>query len=426
MLFTLEALPARFGDALLLHFGDPADPQLIVIDGGTTTVYKRSLRPRLDALQAAHRARVENADPMILPEDPVPLPVRMVMVSHLDDDHIRGILDWTDELVELQEDNQALPHDIATFWHNSFDDVVGNQEIRSGLEAHVGDGVTAASSAAGFTFIPELKHFRSGALVLASVDQGRKLRKNIEALKSGLNEEVTGDLIFAPESGRLEIDLQPGLKLTVLGPLEAELRDLEAKWNKELPKILAKEGRERQAEAAAFADSSVFNLSSIVVLAEAGGKRMLLTGDARGDLVLKGLENAGLMDAAGNIHVDLLKMPHHGSIRNVDDPFFQRIQADHYVISSDGDRFNNPDLATLEMMSRLCGDRSCTIHLTYPAVQRQDDNDKSDGFAPDFDFAQSMALFERDRQAQKPYQVRFREAGSTSVKVDLGTDLLSF
>ena len=64
-------------------------------------------------------------------------------------------------------------------------------------------------------------------------------------------------------------------------------------------------------------DKSVFNLSSIVVLADSGGRRMLLTGDARGDHVLDGIEAAGLFKD-DRLHVDLLKLPHHGSDRNVD------------------------------------------------------------------------------------------------------------
>ena len=32
MLFTLEAINAGHGDALLLHYGDPDDPSLLMID----------------------------------------------------------------------------------------------------------------------------------------------------------------------------------------------------------------------------------------------------------------------------------------------------------------------------------------------------------------------------------------------------------
>ncbi len=76
---------------------------------------------------------------------------------------------------------------------------------------------------------------------------------------------------------------------------------------------------------------------------------MLLTGDARGDKIIENLEEHGLMDDEGKIHVDLLKMPHHGSDRNVEDDFFKRVTADHYVVSGDG-RHHNPELETYRML----------------------------------------------------------------------------
>ena len=53
MLFTLEAMDARKGDALLLHFGTIAKPNLIVIDGGPSGVYRKVLKPRLEELRAS-------------------------------------------------------------------------------------------------------------------------------------------------------------------------------------------------------------------------------------------------------------------------------------------------------------------------------------------------------------------------------------
>jgi len=101
------------------------------------------------------------------------------------------------------------------------------------------------------------------------------------------------------------------------------------------------------------------------VLAEAEGKRILLTGDARGDKILEGLEHAGVLKPKGTLHVDVLKMPHHGSDRNVAPAFFERIIADHYVFSGDGEH-GNPERETLEMLRQARGDASYTIHLTYP------------------------------------------------------------
>jgi beta-lactamase superfamily II metal-dependent hydrolase len=98
--------------------------------------------------------------------------------------------------------------------------------------------------------------------------------------------------------------------------------------------------------AARKADQSVPNLSSIMFLAEAEGNTILLTGDGRGDHLLDGLDQAGLLDAEGRLHVDVLKVPHHGSSRNATRAFFQTVTADAYVVSANG-RHDNPDLQVL-------------------------------------------------------------------------------
>ena len=96
---------------------------------------------------------------------------------------------------------------------------------------------------------------------------------------------------------------------------------------------------------------------------------MLLTGDARGDKILEGMELAGLLERNGKKHVDLLKVPHHGSDNNMEPIFFERVPADHYVFSGDGEH-GNPERATLQMLLDARGaDAGYTIHLTYPVVE---------------------------------------------------------
>ena len=80
MIFTLEALRAAQGDSLLLHYGPKNAPLLAVIDGGPSGVYKRWLRPRLEALRASR-------------SPDAPLPLKLLAVSHIDGDHIQGVLD---------------------------------------------------------------------------------------------------------------------------------------------------------------------------------------------------------------------------------------------------------------------------------------------------------------------------------------------
>jgi hypothetical protein len=96
----------------------------------------------------------------------------------------------------------------------------------------------------------------------------------------------------------------------------------------------------------ANSDISVPNLSSIMFLAKADNRTMLFTGDGRSDHLLNGLTQTGLLDAEGRMHVNVLKLPHHGSDRNITRKFFRNITADTYIASANG-RDGNPDLATL-------------------------------------------------------------------------------
>src|SRR3954470_16171399 len=291
MVFSLEALQAFQGDSLLLYAGE----KLCLIDGGPGQTWAKSLRPRLEELRAA---RVPGGGP---------LRIDLAMVSHIDDDHIHGLTDLGGAMVELSEDHQPQPYELGGLWHNAFDDVLGNRE-------------------------QELAD--AGAPVVASVGQGRLLRDQAVRLGWPRNEPF-GGLVVAPR----EVPFGDAT-LTVVAPDAAALDRLDAEWEEWLAHHPA------HVQVAEYADSSVFNLSSIVVLAEMAGKRMLLCGDARGDRVLEGLEAAGAAQGAGT-QLDVLKLPHHGSIRNVDVDFFRRLPARHYVISADG-RNGNPESATLE------------------------------------------------------------------------------
>jgi beta-lactamase superfamily II metal-dependent hydrolase len=150
------------------------------------------------------------------------------------------------------------------------------------------------------------------------------------------------------------------LSLTVIGRATAQLEALRGEWEKKTrgPR------RTSPAELAAYLDETASNLSSIVVLAEHARKRILLTGDARGDLVLDGLERAKLIEpGSGSIKVDVLKVPHHGSARNVEPELFRRVLATDYVISAEG-RHHNPDLDMLKMLTSARGEAPYRVWMT--------------------------------------------------------------
>lgn len=347
MFFTLDVRRARKGDCLVLHYGSADDPGLALIDGGPANVYKPHLKPRLDEIR---KMRGLDAD--------APLPVDMLMVSHIDDDHINGVLELTKELVQAKDAQQPLPLKIKGVWHNTFDDIIGNnpKELTASVTAQFG-----AASLSGEADTDGLNP--DAARVLASVDQGFRLRDDSKALNLRINPQFKGQLILAKAKSK-KVDMGKGLSVTVVGPMNDEVVKLQAAHDEFLKKKAKKKG---EASLAAFTDTSVPNLSSVVVLAESGDKRILFTGDARGDKVIEGLELVGLLkkDGKSKIHVDVLKCPHHGSNRNIAPIFFRRIVADHYVFSGNGEH-GNPERETLEMLLAERGDEKYTVHLTYP------------------------------------------------------------
>jgi len=350
MSFTVEVLRALKGDCLILQYGTKAAPGLALIDGGPSTVYEKHLKPHLIEIR---KSRGLEAD--------APLPVDVLMISHIDDDHIQGILKLTKELVNAQDALQSLPFKIGAVWHNTFDDIIGN--ATKSLTATVTAAFGAASLSGDAGEVDGLDP--DAARVLASLGQGLRLRDDTKKLKLRLNPQFDDKLVVANAKGP-KINMGKGLSFTVVGPMNPEVVALRKTYERFFKEAAAKR-KQATAVLAAFTDTSVPNLSSLVVLAEAGKKCVLLTGDARGDKVLEGLELVGRLtkDKKSRIHVNVLKCPHHGSNRNVDPIFFRRIIADHYIFSGNGEH-GNPERETLEMLLDERGDEDYTVHLTYP------------------------------------------------------------
>jgi beta-lactamase superfamily II metal-dependent hydrolase len=372
--FKLEALSAKHGDALLLHYGKGKIHRLILIDGGPAGVYRLSVRPRLQQLGGG-----------------VTVALRMVMVSHLDADHISGVLDMFADLRKAREKGDAPPYDIATLWVNTFKEglaatgVVKPAELASGVSlASLGDGI-----------VPRGLQLDDDVLAdLASVQQGVRLRDDAKALGTSTNDPFE-DLVMAPASGAKKVSIGDGLSLTVVAPSAQRIEALKADWAKK-----TKAKKVSPAELAAYVDESVYNLSSIVVLATFGRKRMLLTGDARGDDILAALRAAKLLKGS-SLHVDLLKVPHHGSERNVEQEFFEQVTADHYVISADG-KHGNPDVGMLKMLTQARGADTYTIWFTNK-VQR-------------------VANFlSKDAKKDRNYRVEYRDRKALFIEVALAT-----
>ena len=384
MLFTLEALDASEGDCLLLLYGTVRQPRLMVIDGGPRSTCDAALLPRLLALRSAFPRST-------------PLPIELMVVTHVDSDHIAGIVALTGRLLELRAAGTEAPLVIKELWHNSFDGVLGEQQVRRAID-----------------FVNRLPEAEAG--VVASAKEGRKLHDDAAALGVAINAEFA-DLVARADDAGVEVPCGDGLTLTVLGPARQQLDDFRREWDATLGKQPGAHG-----QVASTPDTSRPNLASIVLLAECRGRSMLLAGDARGDHILAGLEAAGKLQPGGTMHLDVFKLPHHGSSRNNSEELLQRVTADTYVISANG-KHGNPDRETLERLAAARGVTQYTVVCTFPEAAYKLVNPDAAGAEERREALLGFHEWAR-RQRARGVTIEYREASALSVAIALGDEEL--
>ncbi len=351
----LEVLPAGKGDCLLLHSETDQGPGLILIDGGPAGVSEESLMPRLQELR--EERELDEGEPLV---------IDLVVVSHVDDDHINGIIDLFRDMKRRKEGSKPQLVRVKRLWHNSFDRILGNDETGA-LTAGTQFGAASTGSLDALVAKQPKGPPTDHAKILASVKQGDDLKELAEALGIPVNAEF-GTKLIRTVPGETVSRTVAGIEFVVLGPRQPEL----VKLQKQFDTWLAKQPFAERTPASllsALDDKSAANLSSIVLLARKDGRTFLLTGDARSDKVLEGLDDCGLCGAGETIEVDVLKMPHHGSIRNLDDEgdFLRRVTSPNYVFSGNGEH-GNPDRETFELLFETRPGAAMNLYLTYALV----------------------------------------------------------
>lgn len=178
-----------------------------------------------------------------------------------------------------------------------------------------------------------------------------------------------GGSAVARTSDATPFDLGDGLHVRVLGPtrkrlaalapdwesaVEAAITDsrlsavpagLEALGAKEPPVLDDEVDLQLLAETWSKVDDKAANGSSIQLLLEYGERRILLTGDAFGEdaaEAIRTLQSVPVGSESVPVKLDLVKVPHHGSQRNVSEELVKVIDTPLWVFSTDGSRHGHP------------------------------------------------------------------------------------
>lgn len=413
------------GDCLLLEADDGTR---ILADGGMVRSYKEHV--------AGSLARMRENDQKL----------DLVYVSHIDEDHIAGILQMMDDeaawrVYDYQQSNgntgypepeSPRPPEVAAIWHNAFHEQLG--ENAGPIEDMLAASSSVLSASASPMLLEMAEEFQELAL---SVRQAILLSRRVggKQLNIPLNPPADGKLMYVrPNLSPFQLG---NLKVYVIGPFEADLRKLRTDWNawlranRETLRKIQREAREdeenmgndvqrltellaaRAEELGRRDQVTPPNLASLMLLIEepssnGGTKRYLMTGDGAWQDIVKGLEHHGfLTDESPSLHVDVLKIQHHGSENNANDEFFKKITADHYIFCGNGEH-ENPDVRVV---------RTLLDSRIGPATRRSSNAETDNQFKVWFNSSSQVSNREPAREHMRKLENIMQQAANTSNKV---------
>jgi len=317
-MLTLEMMPAHHGDSILIEYGDEAQPYRVLIDGGT--------RSSADAI-VQRLGKIGKT-----------VALELLVVTHVDEDHIGGMLKLLATAPEL-----VAPKDV---WFNAYKHLFPPDK----LGGRLGEDLSAAIEKAGFPWS--------------------------EAFDKGQS-------VVVPDEGPLpRVALAGGATITLLSPTWDKLEKLRPKWVAECRKagILPGEGAkpldvlgkhapparidvEQLLKTEFHEDSSAANGSSIAFLFEHEGKRALLGADAHPGVVLASLQRLSPVPVA----VDAFKVCHHGSRNNTTTALVAHLASKRFLVSTNGETFGHPDPEALARIVASSGKKTLCFnyHTAY-------------------------------------------------------------
>ena len=309
MVFNINFLPAKYGDSIWIEYGDEASLKRILIDGGTGGT-KAHIREQLNSI-------------------PDNKHLELIVVTHIDRDHIEGILSLLEE--------KELGFSVGDIWFNGWSHLPGNNP---------------------------LEHF--GAL------QGERLTTSIIKHQLSWNEAFARKAVVVPDDGLLpEITLEGGMKIIPLSPTVQNLKILREKWQEEVLDanlipgfgvVLPKDDNievygaqvpdvEALNKQAFLEDEAPANGSSIAFLAIYAGKSVLFAGDSFPSVILNSLNRL----LAGKAPLDLVKLSHHASAHNTSPELIEKLDCKRFAISTNGSIYKHPAHVTIARIIKIQG-----------------------------------------------------------------------
>lgn len=295
----LYMLPAHNGDCLLIEFlGEDGKSHYIWTDGGLVKSY-REFGKAVAGQLIQQGAQID-----------------LMIVTHVDQDHIGGIL-------ALCDDDDIPQNWIKQFWFNS-------GELLSAMFNETPGSNRGISLA-------ELEE----TTTTRSIRQGIRLEDYLR----------NGTPWHALPIKRYHTHAISGAEISVLTPSTSALRRLHREWQKETSLERSLDPNDYSLSLEALfrrperSDASLANGSSISYVFEYYDKRILMLGDAWAVDVVEALQTLGY-SAEEPLQLDAVKLSHHASRASISADLLDRIDCDTYLVSTDGSRHQLPHKET--------------------------------------------------------------------------------
>lgn len=332
MPLEVQFLPASEGDAIWVRWGDDLRHQLLVDMGKGNTGTR--IRGRLETLPEGRRH------------------FELLVVTHIDGDHIGGVISG---LVERPPLSGLRFDDI---WFNGWPHLHGKRVRRpsetEGLEPM---GAVQGELLSEWLTGPWNEHFDRGPIVredpLRTVELSDKLRLTVLGPTQTSLENLQGTW-----TDEVELAIEKG-RLTELSRLESMGRQKPLR-----PDLTRRSDLNDLADEFTDPDDSPSNGTSITLLLEWRKRRVLLTGDAFADDVVDGL---ALLREPSPVVVDVFKLPHHGSQGNVSDALVRSVATTDWVFSTNGTRHYHPDATAVARVIRKAGEPRPRLLFNVPS-----------------------------------------------------------
>ena len=357
MSLEVTMLKAGIGDCILIRCGEKFKKVNILIDTGENIEVAR---------EACSRVKENNEI------------INMAILTHDDNDHIKGGLNLVKSISEGKSP-------ISCLEHLTEDQLVFNygKRVKEQLLG-VEQVIELAKSC------EKLIDFSKLDFVLADAKENKIKYPNMIQLKWE-TEEIEGDIYLKSEivRGLNEEDLhivKEHLELIILSPTTENLKQYVKKaWQEKkdqdvlLGNKLDKKKSDQEWDKPIQYwmennmkmgnDSRKANKASVAFLLRYKDMCALFAGDASPKIMVQSakryLEKTGLQNVQ-SLPIDFIKMPHHGSSHNVTEEFLQFFQTNTYLISTQGVlQYKHPGKKTLAEIAKAQAGEYATVFCNY-------------------------------------------------------------